>query len=67
MTWIKCSEKMPENQTPVNIYATTSNASGIGKWKNNKWEIMCVKAGGIYLDNSHFDNISHWMPLPNVS
>jgi len=53
--WIKCSDRMPEQDTPVLIY--TSDMYLAMAWlSNNRW---------YYEHQTWFlTEVSHWMPLP---
>jgi hypothetical protein len=52
--WVKCSERMPVNDNPVN----TSNGVDVGKawWDGDNWMA--------WPQDTIADEITHWMPLP---
>jgi len=61
MTWIKCSEQMPEPYTEVlvsrGVHVTAKRlVKGWGKNENKTYWDGCSMAGLDYFD--------HWMPLP---
>ena len=58
MEWIKCSERMPENDTNVLVY-------GIGGINIMAYE---SEINWWYEDEGRHDadEITHWMPLPEI-
>ena len=71
MKWIKCSDQIPEKDTPVLIFAglyygpeeermiCTAEYDGHGYWS-------CVGASGAECeDEFDYKKVTHWMPLPS--
>lgn len=60
--WISVNERLPENDTKVMVWLThkdnpTWDCESLGAYLNNKFYL---KNGY----NTHFEKITHWMPLP---
>ena len=72
MDWIKVSERLPTNSDEVLIYVGTDIVQAYlkdGKWKGsaNVTDNMndgYVRDRLICAQGSHFDFVTHWMPLP---
>lgn len=73
MEWIKCSDRMPADETPVLIVHGGSVKIGEVRWEHPGWEDTYESFQ--YWDNPEHDgqcwdwiDVTHWMhipPLPN--
>ena len=74
MKWISVEERLPENDDEVLIYVGTDIVQAYlkdGFWKGsvNVTDNMndgYVNDRTIVKQGSHFDYITHWMPLPEA-
>jgi len=58
MEWIKCSERMPEENSNVIFYENDFSCIYIGSYENiygYKWIVNCMEIE---------QKVTHWMPLP---
>lgn len=62
--WIKCSDRLPENDEEVLVFGKDGmfcgryeTCAGISYWNSHRWDhTECMV---------EFEPVTHWMPFPN--
>ena len=73
--WIKCSDRMPDEDTAVLIYAPKTRRHDVdicvakfSRWgcrANEPWWESMGSYGGDCKNDFDSANVTHWMPLPS--
>lgn len=66
MEWIKCSDRLPENEVDVIVLWFKNSiyrAVYIGYFDGDEWHLQLSDYNHKQFNNEH---VTHWMPLPEL-